>query len=100
MSKLELPGLKPIDGNKKRVIFECGFAVMIILIVSTYLFGITFFEVPEDNSRVVDTILGFLLGSVISPIIIWAFKNSKHTVDKELSTLNQQPVKEIKNEIE
>lgn len=71
------------NGVKRFMVFECAFAVMIILLISGYLFGITFLEVPEANSRVVDTVLDFLLGSVVSPIIIWAFKSSKHTVDKE-----------------
>lgn len=76
--------IKQISGViKKKLVFECAFAVMIMLFVSGYLFGITFLEIPEANSKVVDTVLGFLLGSVISPIIIWAFKNSKQSVEKE-----------------
>jgi hypothetical protein len=37
--------------------------------------------------RIVDTILGFLLGSVLSPIIIWAFRSSKAQTDKENAEL-------------
>ena len=74
---------KQKNGEKKRLVFECFFAVMVILLVSAYLFGITFLDIPKENSRVVDTVLGFLLGSVVSPIIIWAFKNAKSTVDQQ-----------------
>lgn len=86
---------KKSNGAKKKVIFECVFAVMIILLVSGYLFGITFLDVPEANARVVDTVLGFLLGSVISPIIIWSFKNSKHTMDKELQKQSKEGEKHV-----
>ena len=77
--------IKPIV--KKRVLFEMIFAVLIILLVSGYLYGITFLTIPRANMRIVDTILGFLLGSVLSPIIIWSFRSSKAQVDKENTEL-------------
>lgn len=81
------------NGSKKRMYFECFFAVFVICLVSAYLYGITFTDIPEANARVVDTVLGFLLGSVISPIVIWCFKNSKATVDKQNQEIKPIEVK-------
>jgi hypothetical protein len=77
--------VKPIV--KKKAYFEMAFAVLIILLVGGYLYGITFLSIPRANMRIVDTILGFLLGSVLSPIIIWAFRSSKAQTDKENAEL-------------
>lgn len=72
---------------KRRSYFTMAFAVVIILLVAGYLYGVTFTTIPKDNVRIVDTILGFLLGSVVAPIIIWAFRSSKAQVDKENAEL-------------
>lgn len=72
---------------KKKNLFEMIFSVLIIMLVGGYLYGITFHGIPQQNMRIVDTILGFLLGSVVSPIIIWAFRSSKAQVDKENAEL-------------
>ncbi len=74
-------GKKPIV--KKRGLFEMIFSTIIILLVSGYFYGVTFTHVPQENMRIVDTILGFLLGSVIYPIVVWAFRSSKAQTDKE-----------------
>jgi Na+/H+-dicarboxylate symporter len=83
---------KPIV--KKKNYFEMFFATIIILLVGGYLYGVTFTTIPEENIRIVDTILGFLLGSVIAPIIIWAFRSSKAQIDRENAELQ---VSQIKN---
>lgn len=75
---------------KRRNYFTMAFAMIIMLLVAGYLYGVTFSTIPEGNERVVDTILGFLLGSVISPIIIWAFRSSKAQIDKENAELEIQ----------
>lgn len=72
---------------KRKGVFEMIFAIIIILLVGGYFYGVTFTNIPEGNTRIVDTILGFLLGSVLSPIIMWAFRSSKAQVDKETAEL-------------
>lgn len=52
------------------------FALLWSLFAILYIFGITFFPIPEGNQRVVDTILGFVLGTVIASIIGFFFGNS------------------------
>ena len=73
--------------TKRRNYFTMTFATIIMLLVAAYLYGVTFLTIPEGNEKVVDTILGFLLGSVISPIVIWAFRSSKAQIDKENAEL-------------
>lgn len=38
-----------------------------------YITGITFFHVPVENIRVVDTVLGFLLGTVVATIMTYFY---------------------------
>ena len=42
-----------------------------------YLFCITFIPIPKDNLRVVDTILGFLMGTVVATIMNYYFGDSQ-----------------------
>jgi len=63
--------------------FTSWFAFYVFSVSAAYLFLSTFTELPENNQRIVDTIIGFLLGSVIGPIVVWAFRSSKAQVDRE-----------------
>jgi uncharacterized membrane protein len=59
------------------------FAFYVFSVAALFLFLATFRSVPEGNQRIVDTIIGFLLGSVIGPIVVWAFRSSKAQIDRE-----------------
>jgi hypothetical protein len=52
------------------------------LISGAYIFAVSFIEVPESNTRVVDTITGFLLGTIIAAIINFFFGSSHGSKDK------------------
>jgi len=41
-----------------------------------YIFAVSFLEIPEANTRLVDTITGFLMGTIISAIIQYFFGSS------------------------
>jgi len=45
-----------------------------------YLTSITFHDIPKDNIRFADTVLGFMLGTLLATIVNWYFGSSK---DKE-----------------
>ena len=47
-----------------------------------YIFFITFGNIPSDNVRFADTILGFLLGTIIATIINFFLGSSKGSADK------------------
>jgi MFS superfamily sulfate permease-like transporter len=63
--------------------FVSLFAFYVFSVAALFLFLATFLSLPEGNQRIVDTIIGFLLGSVIGPIVVWAFRSSKAQVDRE-----------------
>ena len=48
-------------------------AIFFSIVASSYLFAVTFLDVPKENHRVVDTILGFLIGTLVSTIINYYF---------------------------
>ena len=48
-----------------------------------YIFFITFGNIPESNVRFADTILGFLLGTIIATIINFFLGSSKGSADKQ-----------------
>lgn len=47
-----------------------------------YIGGITFYPIPETQTRFADVILGFLLGTVIAQIINFFYGSSKGSADK------------------
>lgn len=51
----------------------CGFA---------YLFYVTIFPIPHDNIRIVDTVLGFLLGTLIASVSTYYFGSSQSSAEK------------------
>lgn len=55
-----------------------------------YIFCISFFPVPEPNLRLVDTILGFILGTIIATIINFFFGSSSSSRSKD--SVNQQAI--------
>lgn len=48
-----------------------------------YIFLITLVEIPDNNVRLVDTITGFLLGTIVASIIQFFFGNSIGKKDEE-----------------
>ncbi len=48
----------------------------------SYIFAISFLTVPEDSLRFVDTVLGFILGTIIAQILNFFFGSSKGSSDK------------------
>lgn len=47
-----------------------------------YIVAVTFLIIPKDNVRVVDTVTGFLLGTVLATILNYFFGSSKGSSDK------------------
>lgn len=48
-----------------------------------YIFFITFGTIPDNNIRFADTILGFLLGTIVATIINFFLGSSKGSADKQ-----------------
>lgn len=52
-------------------------------VASVYLFCVTFIALPVANQRIADTILGFLLGTIVSAIINFFFGSSYSSQQKQ-----------------
>jgi hypothetical protein len=58
-----------------------------------YIFGITFFDIPEGKQDIVHTVLGFLLGTAVSLILNYYFGSSKGSKEKFDSMMDQFKLK-------
>ena len=62
------------------------------LVAFIYIFLITFINIPQANIRFADTVLGFLLGTIVATIINFFFGSSKGSTDKQ-EIINQLKAK-------
>jgi putative flippase GtrA len=52
------------------------------LVAAGYIGGVTFMNVPQANIRIVDTVLGFLLGTIVATVMNYWLGSSKGSADK------------------
>lgn len=72
--------LQQDDKFSKRFIYY--YATSVTLFTFLYIFLITFIAIPQENIRFADTVLGFLLGTLISTIVYYFFGTSKSSNEK------------------
>lgn len=65
--------------NSKTIVFSNILALILTLFSVMFFTILLFKEIPETNVRFIDTIIGFLLGSVVSVIINYYFGASLPT---------------------
>jgi len=73
--------LKTDDIFARRFVYYFATAVLLFSVV--YISAITFCKIPEENIRFADTILGFLLGTLLTTIINFFFGTSKSSQSKD-----------------
>lgn len=71
---MQVEALKQNDLFSKRFVYY--FTAFWSLFSALYLIGTTFMEIPERNSHVVDTTLGFLLGTAIALMFSYFYGTS------------------------
>ena len=71
---MQVAALQQSDEFSKRFIYNLTWFWSVFAIA--YISGITFLDIPEANTRFADTILGFLLGTVIASIFQFFFGSS------------------------
>ena len=71
---MQIESLKQEDKFSKRFVYY--FAMFWSTFAVIYLAGITFIEIPKENTRFADTIIGFLLGTVVATLIGFFYGNS------------------------
>ena len=78
---MQVAALEQDDLFSKRFIYI--FATFWSLFAAGYIAFITFGHIPEDNQRFADTILGFLLGTVVATILQFFFGSSMGSKKKD-----------------
>lgn len=77
---MQVESLKQDDKFSKRFVYVFAAGWSIVAVV--YIFMITFVNIPAANVRFADTVLGFLLGTIVATIINYFYGSSKSSVDK------------------
>lgn len=77
---MQVAALGQDDKFSKRFvyIFAAGWSIVAVV----YIFMITFMSIPAANVRFADTVLGFLLGTIVATIINYFYGSSKSSADK------------------
>jgi hypothetical protein len=78
--EMQVEALHQDDRFSKRFIYY--FATLWSMFAMIYIAGITFIDIPDDNTRVVDTVLGFILGTVIATILAFFYGTSASSMKK------------------
>ena len=86
---MQVEALKQDDTFSKRYIYYLATFWSVFGVI--YIFFITFGNIPSNNVRFADTILGFILGTIIATIINFFFGSSKGSTDKQ-EMINQLKV--------
>ena len=71
---MQIENLRQDDKFSKRFVYY--FAIFWSTFAVIYLTGITFAEIPKENIRFADTIVGFLLGTIIATMFGFFYGNS------------------------
>jgi hypothetical protein len=69
------------DVFAKRFIYYA--AIGILLFSGVYITAVTFMPIPESNLRFVDTVLGFVLGTLVSTVVYFFFGSSRQNKAKD-----------------
>jgi predicted permease len=77
---MQVAALQQNDLLSKRFVYY--FAAFWSVTAALYIAFITFGDIPESNVRFADTILGFILGTVIATIIQFFFGSSVGSKEK------------------
>lgn len=78
---MQLAALGQEDLFSKRFIYY--FSAVIFAFSAIYIVAITFGTIPKDNQRFADTILGFLLGTLLATVINFFYGTSKSSQSKD-----------------
>ena len=85
---MQIAALKQKDVFSKRFVYY--YAIAITLSVFAYIGGVTFTEIPPENVRVVDTVVGFSLGTLLTGVVNWLYGSTKSSGDKNKTIYSLQ----------
>lgn len=84
--QMQVAALQHDDVFSKRFIY--WFAIVWSLFAMTFMLTVTLADIPEPNQRMVDTILGFLLGTAIAGIFNFFLGTSVSSRHKDTTISN------------
>lgn len=87
---MQTEALKQDDLFSKRFVYY--FAAALCLGGAAFIAAITFIEIPEQNIRFADTALGFVLGSMLAPVVGFFFGTSfgsRNKSNEQASMINK-----------
>jgi hypothetical protein len=90
-SSMQIAALGQNDVFSKRFLYY--FSTFWSIVSAAYLFGITFIDYPEKHNHVVDTVLGFILGTAIAAMFSFFYgttMNSKVRNDQIYGAVSSQ----------
>jgi len=79
---MQMEALKQGDLFSKRFIY--WYAIAWTLFAFCYMAAVTFLPIPDKSVRLVDTILGFLLGTALGGILAFFFGSSSGSKQKDM----------------
>jgi uncharacterized BrkB/YihY/UPF0761 family membrane protein len=80
---------------KRFIYYYAGFLTFITMV---YIFCVTFATIPAGNQRIVDVVLGFLLGTVLATIMQFFFGTSVGSLAKnKMLEIKDQLIGKLKN---
>lgn len=62
--------------------FTVFLSAFLVAFTSVYIVLITFCDIPKENMPFVNTVLGFLLGTVVGTVVTYYLGSSKGSADK------------------
>ena len=71
------------QGDKFAKQFIYWFAIGWSSVAAAFIFIVLFAEIPESNAHYVDTLMGFLIGTIISTIVAFFYGSSKGSMEKQ-----------------
>lgn len=84
--KMQMAALTQSDSESKRFVYR--FAWFWSLSAVVYAAFITFGTIPDSNIRFADTILGFLLGTIVAQLLQFFYGSSKGSKDKDFVNIS------------
>ena len=63
--------------------FISFFAFWVFTAIMAFISAITFLPVSESGQRFADTALGFLIGTGLSMVFVWAFRTTKSAQEEK-----------------
>lgn len=88
---MQMSALESDDKFVRRFVYYL--ALFWSFVGASFMISVIFFEIPQQNIRLVDTILGFLMGTLLAQVLNFFFGSTKGSKDK--TTMMNELLKKV-----